>query len=179
MSVSRTTRLVPRFRPPTARGAGFSLVEVLVAVLVLSIGLLGLAALQIAGVRANDSAQLRTEATLAAYDVADRLRANPTAFFPLGQASSGTVVIGSGACAETEAGSTDALGRWQRDFCALGLPPPSSGDFARVDCREANACGTGNCAIVIRWDDRRSLEDAEQDSTNREFRFCTRIATAI
>jgi type IV pilus assembly protein PilV len=166
------------------QGAGFSLVEVLVAVLVLSIGLLGLAALQIAGVRANDSAQLRTEATLAASDIADRMRADPAAFFPLGQDSKGTVAIAPGACGGDHGGTADALGRWRRDFCALGLPPPSSGDFARVDCRDANACGSGNCTIVIRWDDRRGdrrgAEESETgESTIREFRFCTRIATAI
>ena len=43
------------------RNNGFSLVEVLVAVLVLSVGLLGLAALQTRGLRANDSARIRTQ----------------------------------------------------------------------------------------------------------------------
>jgi type IV pilus assembly protein PilV len=157
-------------------------VEVLVAVLVLSIGLLGLAGLQIAGVKANESARLRTEATLAAYDVADRVRADPGSFFPLGQGSSGTVAIAFDACGETSA--TDAVGRWRRDFCALDLPPPSSGDFARVDCGDSNACGGGNCAILVRWDDRRgdrrSVEETETTgSTVREFRFCTRFATAL
>jgi type IV pilus assembly protein PilV len=184
MSVLRETIIVPRRLAPRARGAGFSLVEVLVAVLVLSIGLLGLAALQIAGVRANDSARLRTVATLAAYDVADRVRAETKAFFPLGQASRGTVAIAAGACGEGQGTATDALGRWRQDFCALGLPAPSSGDFARVDCRDANACGGGNCAIVVRWDDRRGDRRGAEGSgtagpSEREFRFCTRIATAI
>lgn len=166
-----------------ARGAGFSLVEVLVAVLVLSIGLLGLAALQIAGVRANDSARLRTEVTLAASDLSDRLRADPTSFFPLGQGSRGTAAIEADACEGTQS-SADAISRWQRDFCALGLPPPSSGDFARADCRDANPCGGGNCAIIVRWNDRRgdrrALENEETPgATDREFRFCTRIATAM
>jgi len=165
------------------RAAGFSLVEVLVAVLVLSIGLLGLAGLQIAGVRANDSARLRTEVTIAAYDAADRLRADTASFFPLGQGSSGTAVIEADAC-EGAQSSADAISRWRRDFCALGLPPPSSGDFARLDCQDSNPCGAGNCAIIVRWDDRRgdrrSPGDAETTVlTDQEFRFCTRIATAI
>jgi type IV pilus assembly protein PilV len=63
----------------TSAGAGqsgFTLVEILIALLVLSIGLLGLAGLQTAGLRANHSANLRTQATLLAYDMTDRMRAN-------------------------------------------------------------------------------------------------------
>ncbi len=56
--------------------SGFTLVEILIALLVLSIGLLGLAGLQTAGLRANHSANLRTQATLLAYDMTDRMRAN-------------------------------------------------------------------------------------------------------
>jgi len=59
------------------RMTGFSLTEVLVAILVLAVGLLGLAALQIAGVRSNQTAYYRSIATQLAYDIADRMRANP------------------------------------------------------------------------------------------------------
>ena len=94
------------------------------------------------------------------------------------------LAIGASACGEDQGGTTDALGRWRQDFCALGLPPPGSGDFARVDCRDANACGSGNCAILVRWNDgrgdRRGAGDSQSaESREREFRFCTRIATAI
>ena len=58
---------------------GFTMVELLVAVLVLSIGLLGLAGLQAAGLRNNQSAYLRSQATILAYDVADRMRATRAA----------------------------------------------------------------------------------------------------
>jgi len=62
------------------RQSGFSLLEVLIAVLVLAIGLLGLAALQTTVLRSNHSANLRTQATLLAYDMTDRLRANMAGF---------------------------------------------------------------------------------------------------
>jgi type IV pilus assembly protein PilV len=55
---------------------GFTLLEVLIALLVLSIGLLGLAALQTTGLRSNQMASMRTTATQLAYDIADRMRAN-------------------------------------------------------------------------------------------------------
>lgn len=58
---------------------GFSLVEVMVALLVLSIGLLGLAALQTTSMQYNTGSYLRTQATFLAYDIIDRMRANSAA----------------------------------------------------------------------------------------------------
>lgn len=55
---------------------GFSLVEVLIAMLVLAIGLLGLAALQAQSLRFNHDAFVRSQATTLAYDIIDRMRAN-------------------------------------------------------------------------------------------------------
>ena len=55
---------------------GISLIEVLVALLVLSVGLLGLAGLQANGSKFNNSAYLRTQAYIQAYDMADRMRNN-------------------------------------------------------------------------------------------------------
>lgn len=54
--------------------AGFTLVEVMVAVLVLSVGLLGFAALQTRGLRLNHDALIRTQATFLANDMMDRMR---------------------------------------------------------------------------------------------------------
>ena len=59
-----------------ARSDGVTLIEVLVAILILSFGLLGSAGLQMAGLRAALAANQRTTATLLAYDAADRMRAN-------------------------------------------------------------------------------------------------------
>ena len=59
--------------------AGFTLLEVLVALVVLSIGLLGLSGLQTSSLRNNHSAFLRSQATLAITDIMDRMRANSDA----------------------------------------------------------------------------------------------------
>lgn len=56
--------------------AGFSMIEVLVAVLVLALGLLGFALLQTMNLRFTQSANYRTEATNLAYDLLDQMRAN-------------------------------------------------------------------------------------------------------
>lgn len=56
---------------------GFTLLEVLIALLVLSIGLLGLASLQTTGLRSNQMASMRTLVSQFAYDITDRMRVNP------------------------------------------------------------------------------------------------------
>lgn len=61
------------------RDAGFSIVEVLVALVVLSIGMLGIAALYVESLRAGRTAVYRTQAVNLASDMADRIRANRTA----------------------------------------------------------------------------------------------------
>ncbi|MEO6688557.1 MAG: type IV pilus modification protein PilV [Dokdonella sp.] len=61
-------------RYKTARG--FSLLEVLIALLIFSLGLMGLAGLMVVSVRTNQSAFLRTQASFLAQSLADRMRAN-------------------------------------------------------------------------------------------------------
>ena len=58
------------------RAGGFSLIEVLVALIVLAIGLLGLAQLQARGLKFNQDAYVRSQATTLAYEIIDRMRAN-------------------------------------------------------------------------------------------------------
>lgn len=72
----RTINKQVPLRPGTSDG--FTLVEVLVAIFVMSIGLLGLAGLQSQGTKLNHSAYLRTQAVLQIHDLADRMRANIT-----------------------------------------------------------------------------------------------------
>ena len=63
-------------RSSITNNRGFTLLEILIAVVVLSIGLLGIASLQALGQRSNHSAYLRSQATALAYDMIDRMRAN-------------------------------------------------------------------------------------------------------
>jgi type IV pilus assembly protein PilV len=60
--------------PQSARGV--TLIEVLIAILIISIGLLGMAGLQAAALKANLGASQRSAATMLASDMADRMRAN-------------------------------------------------------------------------------------------------------
>ncbi len=58
---------------------GITMIEVLVTMIILSIGLLGLAGLQLTGMRSVNSASLRTQATVLINDITERMRANPVA----------------------------------------------------------------------------------------------------
>jgi type IV pilus assembly protein PilV len=76
----------PRCHPPHSacshrnvrplQECGVSLLEVLIALLVLSVGLLGLAALQSGALQGNQASLMHSKATNLAYDVTDRMRAN-------------------------------------------------------------------------------------------------------
>ncbi|MFT5722283.1 MAG: type IV pilus assembly protein PilV [Motiliproteus sp.] len=66
--------LAPRMR--TCRQRGVSMIEVLIALLLMVTTLLGAIALQITGLQTNRSAYYRTQASLLSYDIADRIRLN-------------------------------------------------------------------------------------------------------
>jgi len=55
---------------------GFTIIEVLIAILVVSIGLLGMAGLQTAGIQQSHNTYMKTQASMLAYDMTDRMRAN-------------------------------------------------------------------------------------------------------
>lgn len=59
-----------------SKNRGFTLLEVLVALTIMSIGLLGLASMLTKGMRFNHQAYVRTQSTYIAYDIIDRIRAN-------------------------------------------------------------------------------------------------------
>lgn len=115
---------------------GFSLVEVLVAMLVLSIGLLGLAALQTTSLRYNTDSYFRTQATYFVYDIVDRMRANSTAVADSGAYDISTVAAATPfltstdpACDTSSCNSANIaaydLGKWYKRM-SLVLPGAST-----------------------------------------------------
>lgn len=87
------------------RVRGFSLIEVLIALVILSIGMMGVGALFVTSLRDSGSAILRTRAINFAEDMADRIRANSAA----GASYVATAVAtgsNSPACADSSAGGT-------------------------------------------------------------------------
>lgn len=67
----------PKHRRPRPGEGGFTLIEALVAIVIVSIGLLGSAWLQIHSVRTTQNAYLQSQAAAITGDLADRIRANP------------------------------------------------------------------------------------------------------
>ena len=91
-----------------AGNRGFTLVEVLVAMVILAVGLLGIAALYVDSLRASRTALLRTQAIAVASDLADRIRANRDACTATSCAYTGTGTAHA-ACETTAGCSPDQL----------------------------------------------------------------------
>ena len=134
---------------------GFSLIEVLVALVVLSVGLLGLAALQQNAVRFNHDAYLRSQATVLAYDIADRIRGNRQA--ATDEAYDSVFEATPPACNSVVAAGTvvaQDIGAWRRALtCAL---PAGNG---QIDWDRPTEILT----VTVRWDPSRGT-DPDDDS---------------
>jgi len=67
-----------KYNSNSKKQKGFNLIEVMVSLVIFSIGLLGLAGLQQVGLQQNTTAMQRTQAMSLAYDMLDRMRNNKT-----------------------------------------------------------------------------------------------------
>ncbi len=113
MKISR-----PRTHASGVHATGFSLVELLVAVLVMGIGVLGVTALQMVSLQNNRSALDRGQAVELAYDMMDRIRANPGANYAvaLGASPPAATDCIANACSADQMKDFD-LATWK---CLLG-----------------------------------------------------------
>ncbi len=90
---------------------GFTLLEVLVATIILSVGLLGISGMQVTGLRSNHSALMRSQATMFAYDMSDRMRANGEAFKPAAGFYNNPVAVANNNCATTTGCNSQAMAK--------------------------------------------------------------------
>lgn len=129
----------------SASQRGMSLLEVLIAVLVLAIGLLGVAALQATALRNSQSSLERNQAVIASYAILDAMRANVTS------ARAGNYALARTCTVPTAAGTPADVLRdadqqdWIRDMQAV------MGDSA---CGLIEFSG-GVYTITVEWDDSR------------------------
>ena len=72
---------------------GMTLIEVLVALLILSVGLLGAAAFQLNALKYTDSARMTSQASFIAYDMLDRIRANAAADYTVTPPTAGNLNV--------------------------------------------------------------------------------------
>ena len=132
---------------------GVGLIEVLVAVLVLSIGFLGMAALQAKSLSNNNSAMARSMATIAGYSILDAMRADVAA------ASNGAYNTSAPLKANACPAADSTLVKTQlNDWCSqlgatLGKSDTTTGAISCAGVR-------GDCTITITFDDSRAGKGA-------------------
>ncbi len=150
--------LRPIHSRPRQATTGYALLEALVAVIVASVGFIGAARMQTAGMSLSNSAQSRQKATLLGYQMTDRIRANRIGFEAHGYdnpATGSTSCLSSG-CTPAQLATAD-MGEWLSDVARLpgGTgkvcidSTPNDGTVAAPACD-----GVGNViAVKIWWTD--------------------------
>ncbi len=138
--------------------AGMTLIEVLVAVLVLAIGLLGAAALQLNALKYTDNARMTSQASFIAYDMLDRIRANAGVDYAWAQAER--------APPGTSTASVRDLDLHDFEANIVG--------FAGEDAKGAVAVSGNEVTISITWEDAR-LESSL--GARQTFTLTSRIAS--
>lgn len=142
--------------PAAMRGVG--LLEVLIAVLVMGIGLLGIAALQTTALRNSQSALERSQAVIHSYAILDAMRANREAAADgqYNMAMSCTAPSGGGLVGQDRTAWMASLKR-------------SLGDRATT-CASIQ-CNNNVCDVGIRWDDARGSAGVNNYSFNTRTRL--------
>lgn len=154
-----------------AANRGFSMIEALIALLILAVGLLGFALLQTMNLRFTQSAQQRTQATNLAYDLLDQMRANRS------QAAWYAGVSG----ADFKAGDVD-LSEEECQTRPLGTVTLAQ-SIVRWQCQVVRALGetasatvafnNSNVIVTIAWGDQRW--DPDEPKAETEFALATRL----
>lgn len=129
------------------RQQGFSLIEVLITMLIVSIGLLGIAGIIVTNLKNNQGSYARTQASLLVSDIVDRMRANRAA----AETAPSPYQLASGAAPDGAAGVAGAdLAQWRS---ALAAAIPSGTGSVSVNPV------TNNVTVVVQWDDSRASGD--------------------
>lgn len=144
---------------------GFTLIEVLVAGLILAIGLVGVAGLQAFSLKNNQSAFMRSQATALAYDLADRMRSNVAGanggFYAPATAALNVGCKTTSGCSPAQLAQHD-LAEWSNSVATY---LPSGTGFVCIDSTPVDGTGVADpqCdgagtqfAIKVWWDDDRN-----------------------
>jgi type IV pilus assembly protein PilV len=152
-----------------AKFTGASLLEVLIAVFILSVGMLGAAGLQVTSKRANLEARQRVTATTLAQDIVERMRANATELTVYTDAGLGLTITGADMAAiDCSAGCTTAqiaaldLYEWEQALAGVmeQIAGASVGGLmAPTACITGPAGGSGVYTIAVAWRGATALSD--------------------
>jgi type IV pilus assembly protein PilV len=125
---------------------GFSLVEVLIALIIMSVGMLGIAGLYVQSMQAGRTSMFRHHAVTLAGDVADRIRANPRGGVAYaGAGADNNCVDGGVDCNEAEMAANDIL-LWQAQ-AAESIPNGA------IAVAYNNAVDPPTYTITVTWDE--------------------------
>ncbi|WP_206370642.1 type IV pilus modification protein PilV [Solimonas marina] len=128
---------------------GIGLIEVLVAVLILSIGLLGIAMVQTRALANNNSAMGRSMATVASYSILDAMRADRDNAVTAGTYN-GTITADD--CPDEGSFAETQLHKWCAELGqTLGIADTTKGTIACAD--------TGICTVTVQFDDSKAAEN--------------------
>ncbi len=139
---------------------GFSLIEALVAFLILSVGMLGIASLQTMSLKSGHTAALRTVAVVKVDEILESMRSNPTAVasYAAGTADMGTdngcsqTAVLPAACAPGQM-ALDELFRWKRSL--IEALPNNAATTASVVITPPVPPATMNIIVVsVNWSER-------------------------
>lgn len=139
---------------------GFTLIEALVAFLILSIGMLGIASLQTMSLKSGHTAALRTAAILKVDEILESMRSNPTALlsYAAGTADMGTdngcsqTTIAAVNCAPAQL-AVDELFRWKNSL--IEALPNNAGTTASVVVTPPVAPTVmTNIVVTVNWSER-------------------------
>lgn len=147
------------------RMAAFTLVEMLVSLVVLSVGLLGIAGLYVESLKAGRTSLNRVTAVTLAADMADRIRSNPNAgaaYAGAGPGADNDCVNGGGACTAPQLAADDWFS-WRQTVIAR-LPGDPTTNIA-----VANAPPLTQYTITLNWPETGQEEPAEYVLVTQEF----------
>ena len=144
---------------------GFTLIEILVALLIISIGLLGLARLQIVGVKNTQSGHLRSQVSFLGNDIMERIQQNAETAISgaydigLNTTPANPGCIGAGANCTAAAMANFDLFIWKGYLTTL-LPPDGDGTISRATVGDKEIF-----TITIQWFDEYQSEASTQTAT--------------
>lgn len=131
---------------------GFSLVEVLIALIIMSVGMLGIAGLYVQSMQAGRTSMLRHHAVTLAGDIADRIRANPTAglAYAAAQGADNNCVAKGTNCNVAQMAAHD-INLWQAQ--AASFLPPFADQSQQVIIAFDAGTVPPSYTITVRWDE--------------------------
>lgn len=133
--------------PKTKQMTGATLIEVLIAVIILSVGLLGLAGMQSMGFQMNRDAHLRSVATTLAYTAIEQMRTDPVN--ALNGTYSGTLIQASSSGTCTQATATVTANK----LCWQVVLRDQFGSGSIIIAGPTVSAGTNTFTLRVTWTD--------------------------